>query len=266
MEMLREIRVRRCLTQQQMADKCRISRQRWSQIEAGLSLPPPEVAEELAEFGPIPSALDMFSGQQLRQWFLTVPYQLKLVNRDPWEKALRNWGYWIGKLGVDGRTRQWMMGMLESESALEAYGWFQVAALNGRPQIYNPHEAGFGLHPVVDRLDRLLGERRLPGLYGQTEGIRFVAWPQISLRLRSIFRLDGLIWLRKGVKGAWAMLEFNGPTHETEYDKTRKALLGLPDITVTESDIKALRVAAIFRKQAQKILELGNASTGVSGC
>ncbi|MBT9583348.1 helix-turn-helix transcriptional regulator [bacterium] len=104
--MLREIRVRRCLTQQQMADKCGISRQRWSQIEAGLSLPPEEVAEELAAFGPIPSALDMFSGQQLRKWFLTAPYPLKLVNRDPWEKALRNWGYWIGKLGVDGRTQQ----------------------------------------------------------------------------------------------------------------------------------------------------------------
>jgi DNA-binding XRE family transcriptional regulator len=252
MGFLKELRLRLGATMQQMADRCQVSRQHWSDIEAGRVLPTPEVAGHLSCFGLVPCTNDTLSARQLRTWETGCPYNLERVNPEPWDRAIRNWGY---RLDLDGRIREWLMTMIVSESGLESCGWFQLAALNARPLIENPHTLGYRELPIMDRQGKVLGERCLPGICGNWGGLRFMAWPQVSLRPGNVtYRADGLLWLREGKRSAWGVLEFDGPTHNLPWDAERKRLLGMAEIRFSHDEVKGFRVGQRFREQAQGVL------------
>lgn len=202
---LREIRKQLCATQQEMADLCQVSRQYWCDLKAGQFLPSAAVAAKLEEHGTFPSLQDTFSARQARLWFETFPYQVTRVNRQPWERALSNWAYPLSRMRMAERTRQWMVTMINCDSALEAYGWLQIAAMGALPQIHNPDELGFREQPIVDQDGKVLGERCLPGICGEFEGLRYMIWPQVNLRPKTTtFRPDGWYGYARAASGRGA--------------------------------------------------------------
>jgi len=214
--------------------------------------------EQRTQVGPVPSLADVFSAQKRRQWLPGLqPYELEPAHPEPWHRAAKNWHYPISQLGIEPRTRKWMERWMACESAIESYGWLQLASLGGRPQIHNPHQLGFRELPIMDGQGKALGERRLAGLCGEHKGIRFLAWPQVHLRPGSVtYRADGLVWMRYGQRVVWAILEFDGPLHRPEDDEFRESQLGLPPIRITHGQVTRLQVTATFLRKALEILKI----------
>jgi len=122
-----------------------------------------------------------------------------------------------------------------------------------RPQISNPHVLGFRAWPIVDAEGQLLGERKLAGLMGRLQGLQYVLWPQVLLRPQTLtFRVDGLVFLRRGRRTVWCIVEFDGPGHRPEQDRFRAAQLKLPEIRVGWSEVA--QTVEIFQKGAMDLL------------
>ncbi|MBT9589209.1 helix-turn-helix transcriptional regulator [bacterium] len=262
MNLLKLVRTVLHLSQRQAAAQFKVSRQLWARTESGACLPSAELArclEEASQVGPLPSLDDVLSARERRQWVASArPYQLELAHPEPWRRAAKNWPYPISRLALEARTRQWMETLMVCDSAIEAYGWLQLASVGGRPQIDNPHELGFRDLPILDARGKVLGERRLAGLCGEHQGVRFMVWPQVHLRPASVtYRTDGLLWLRYQQRTAWAMLEFDGPRHRREDDEFRERELALPPLRITHREVTQLKVTTIFLRRAREILKVG---------
>lgn len=259
---LRQMREALNLSQQQMARRFGVSRQRWCDLEVGVRLPSCELARQLEAAlppEPCPCVGDTLTFAQQRQLVSPRRYEISPVNVEKWLKAKESWAYPISQLQLGPRMRQWMESTFHLDSSVEAYGWYQLATLKARPLLHNPHELGFRAHPIVDNLGRALGERRLPGLYGQHDGLHFLVWPQVNLRPPNspTLRPDGLVWLRKGRKCAWSILEFDGRGHNADNDAYRDSVLRLPPIRFDEDQhIRTLQVARRFIAQSYEKLGL----------
>ena len=270
MNLLKLVRKVLHLSQRQAAAQFKVSRQLWGQAEGGFCLPSAELAgclEEASQVGPIPSLADVFSAQKRRQWVADIrPYDLEMAHPEQWRRAAKNWRYPISRLDIESRTRKWMEKLMVCDSAIESYGWLQLASLGGRPQIHNPHQLGFRDLPIMDARGKALGERRLAGLCGERDEIRFLVWPQVHLRPASVtYTVDGLVWLRYQQRTAWAMMEFDGPRHRLEDDKFRESELGLTPIRVTHKQVEQFKVTTIFLRRAREILKLVGPVGGYTG-
>lgn len=201
MNLLKLVRKVLHLNQQQAAQKFEVSRQLWAYIESDSCLPSAKLAASLTEaVGLVPHQDEVLSGREIRVLIQDLrPYEFELAHPEPWHRAAKNWAYPISRLELDPRTRPWMEKLMVCQSAIEAYGWLQLAGLKGRPQISNPHELGFRELPITDGRGKALGERRLAGLRGEHLGLRFLTWPQVHLRPGSVtYAVDGLVWIRWG--------------------------------------------------------------------
>lgn len=253
MELYRKLRQQLQLTQGQMAERLGLSRQFWGQLETGKALLGRERARELEPvLGPLPTMADTLSNQEQRGWSPLYPYELACVSGEPWRRALRNWGYPISQLGLDARTQAWMVQLLPCDSAVEAYGWLQLAALEARPLLHNPHQLGFRDQPIVDGQGKALGERYLPGLYGGHGEVKFMVWPQVRLRPgNTTFRVDGLVSLKVSGVVFWAILEFDGRGHNYEGDDVRRELLRMREIRISQDQVERRQVGCSFCAQAR---------------
>lgn len=256
MSIFREIREGLRLSQAEMADKLGISRQYWQRVEAGSALLGDEVGRLLeSEVGALPLSGDGLRPQQVRDWTLIRPTQFILANQEPWQRAVSNWGYGISRLELPARLKDWMARLFPCDSALECFGWMQLATLKAGPLLDNPHFLGFRALPIVDQFGRALGERKLPGLYGSFDSFKFLVWPQVGLRPgRATFKADGLVWLKKARCGVWAVLEYDGSGHDHSRDKMRRSWLKLDEIRIGEPVVLAGRAAESFCLQARTLL------------
>lgn len=256
MSIFREIREGLRLSQAEMAEKLGISRQFWQRVESGRALLGDEAGRLLeSEFGALPLASDGLSPQQIRDWTLTRATQLIGANQEPWRRAESNWGYGISRLDLPRRLKDWMARLFPCDSALECFGWLQLATLKARPLLENPHFLGFRALPIVDQFGRALGERKLPGLYGSFDSFKFLVWPQVGIRPgRATFRADGLVLVKRARCGLWAVLEYDGSGHDHSRDEMRRSWLKLDEIRLGEPVVLAGRAAESFCLQARTLL------------
>jgi len=235
------------LTQQEMADRCGLSRLVWRAMEVGASLPTPAQARQIeAVCGfPVPSSHDLISPQDLRNWFGRRRFAFAPVNPEPWQRVRRN--PQIDKEDACRYTLEWAQRLLPCDSALEAHGWLQFIQFGARPLLANPHELGCEWHPIVDHLGKALGCRSLPGLQGRIDSFRYAVWPQVSLRTSALtLRLDGLLWLGMGAKSTWTGLEYDGRGHNSKNDLYRNQCLGKEVMRFSYQEIEELQVERLF--------------------
>ncbi len=63
-------------------------------------------------------------------------------------------------------------------------------------------------------------------------------FPQVRVRTSAQpYRMDLLACIRVGMRLVWLNVEFDGPFHETGYDRKRQAFIGLPRVRITEEDV-----------------------------
>lgn len=261
MNIYRQVRKEKNLSQVQIAESCGMSRFNWHCIEVGKQLPRREQLEKIGTG--LPCREDRLSARELRLWTRSHPFQIEAVNPEPWIRARKHWAYRIDSFGLSPELLQWIEKLFLCDSGVEAYGWVQLACLEGRRQISNPHELGFDRHPIVLKSGIALGSQQFAGLQGRQDGLDFLVWPQVWLRTPSVtFRVDGLLILRRGKRSMWAILEFDGFGHEPDRDQFRRESLGLPEIRLTSEDVKSLRVAESFVCQAISKSLLGDSSLG----
>ena len=243
------------LTQQEMADRCGLSRYVWRALEAGLSLPTPAQAGQIeAVCGhPIPSSHDLLSPQEIRNWFRRRRFALAPFNPEPWQRMRRNPR--VDKESACRYTLEWAERLLPCDSALEAQTWLEFILLGARPLLANPHELGCEWHPIVDHLGKALGCRYLPGLQGRYANLRYAIWPQVNLRTAALtLRVDGLLWARIGTKSTWETLEIDGGGHDSRKDAYRNKCLGKEALRFSQEQVDQLQVKRLFLQGCQKAL------------
>ena len=242
MNWLQHARELKNLNQSRLADQTTISRTRICKIENGTALPTRAQSEALAkELGltGVPCSDDLVSDRQMQSLHKRRPYELELHNPERWKVALTAWATRIGRLKLPARTLGWMRILVRVDSAVEAFFWMLLAAAGGEVLLANPHNMGFRLQPIVDSKGLCLGERVLPCMYLEKNGKKMWIWPQVNLRPKDIaYRVDALILIIQGDSRRWVILELDGQGHNPTRDLYRQEQLGMPEIRITEKQIK----------------------------
>lgn len=256
----RQLRLSLKLTQGQMAEACGLSRSAWQMIEYAVFLPSEEVALRICELSgleAVPSVVHCFSNREMRSWTRTRPFELRRVNPEPWIRAHERCFHMTEFYRkITPRTVAWMEQMLPCHSMPEAFTWLQFAFLGGTPMFGSPPDFGFRHLSVMDPEGRALGERQLPGLQGEYQGLRYLVWPQVGLRPRSAtFWVDGLMLLDQGREWRWSTLELDAAGHDPSRDPVRRKLLGMDEIRVSGEEIERLEALPRILEQAQVLLK-----------
>lgn len=85
----------------------------------------------------------------------------------------------------------------------------------------------------------VVGDRLWPVLVFK-EPFLCALFPQVRVRTPiQDYRMDLLACIRVGDRLVWLNVEIDGPEHDSEYDLTREAAIGLPRVKVTREDIRA---------------------------
>lgn len=254
-----EIRKLLNYTPRQMAESYSLRPQTLHDLEQGRSLPAPELLEKLeTELGldGLPCTDYLISGREAQKWRRGAAYALQLVNPESWIKAEKRWSELLERLGVSRLMRRWLRRFVASDSALEVLGLYQLATLESRPMLANPHDLDFRGQPVVDAFGKALGTRVVPGFAGSRGNLRFLLWPQVSLRTSAAtYRVDALVLVRMGTKVCWCVLEFDGPHHRLENDLFRQSALDLPHIRFSAEEVTAMGVTGKFLEAVAKLLK-----------
>ena len=167
------------------------------------------------------------------------PFDFEIYSQERWNLALSKWSYLIARLPVDMRVLGWMKLLIRVDSQLEALVWILLVAAGCKVFLGSPSSYGFRQHSAVDSRGEGLGERLLPGLYYEGNGVSFWLWPQVSLRPTTIaYRPDALMLFLEGSTRKWPVFEIDGGGHRNEKDEFRNEQLKMPEIRVTEDEIK----------------------------
>ena len=238
------------LAQAEVARRCGMSRQRLCLIEGGRALPTQKQAVLLAGalgLGAVPCVEDIRSDKKVGR---LRPYTFDPVNQERWNSAGKFWERLFRKLPA-GRLA-WMRNMLRVDSAIEALAWILLALAGATPFVGNPHQWGFRLHPLVDGLGLCLGERVLPGLHYEKDGVAFWLWPQVNLRPKDVtFRVDALMLFIEGDKCRWLIVEIDGDGHVSINDLFRQEQLKMGEVRILGDDIKARRMLELLIQKAR---------------
>lgn len=253
MSYLQQARDERELTQTEVSLRTGISRTQLQRLEAGQVVASPEQAAALRQLYGIEllESKHVVEGSEIRRRAGLNPYLLNHVDPQPWKTARATWG---GKAKLTSEVWNWLSQFLPADSARECFGLVQCALAGAKPFLGNPHQWGFDRLVVVDRQGKLLGARVLPGLCYSKDDVDLVIWPQVCLRIddRHCYRVDGLIFFRKGRKRYWLTLEFDCEGHNFNRDAYRKVKIGMPEIRITGEDIKLRQVFPLLLKRAQE--------------
>ena len=253
MRWIRDKRIKLNLSQAEVARRCGMSRQRLCMIEGGKALPTRSQAVLLAGtlgLGSVPCIEDLPSDKKMASSGRLRPYTFEPVNQERWDSAVKFWGHRFRRL-PPGRLA-WMRNMLRVDSAIEALAWILLCLAGAIPFVGNPHQWGFRGHPLVDGLGQCLGERVLPGLYYEKEGVAFWLWPQINLRPKEVaFRVDALMLFVEGGRYRWLVVEIDGDGHVSKKDQFRQEQLKMGEVRIEGKDIKALRMLELLMQKAR---------------
>lgn len=122
-----------------------------------------------------------------------------------------------------------------TDSRIEALHLLAFCCAGAHPATLPPARMGCGPIDIYDwKSKRYVGHCRMRALALEELGFTVVLWPQVPVRVKDKdgkthhFRVDGLAGLL-GPKGpVWAVVEVDGDGHDSEGDRGRSHLLGLP--------------------------------------
>ena len=241
MSYLKELREARGWSQDEAATRIGMNRQYLIRLEQGRALPTAAQAQRMARCYEAPVSCDamMVSGRRLCDRADLRPYRLEAVNRAPWRAAQKFWGGRMAKANLNPQVWEWMCHHLSGESSHECYFWGQMQCAGAESFLGNPLVWGFDQHVLVDRLDKLLGVRILPGLAYKRGDLEIVFWPQVSVRTeKHTFRVDALLFVRKGKKRFWMILEIDGAGHDASGDAYRSQQLQMLEVRLSGEEIR----------------------------
>ena len=255
MNLLRIARIEKNLSQAELALRCGMSRQRLCKIENGRQLPTRAQSEALSKelgIGALPCSEDLFGERQMERVRNRRPFEFELYSQERWKLALRKWSYLIARLGVDLRALSWMRLLIRVDSQLEALVWILLVAAGCKVFLGSPSSYGFRQHLAVDSRGEGLGERLLPGLYYEGNGVSFWLWPQVSLRPSTIaYRPDALMLFLEGSTRKWLVFEIDGGGHRKDKDEFRNEQLKMAEVRVTEQEIKGRDLLNLLIERAR---------------
>jgi len=236
--MFKKLRKEKACSQAEMARLCGVSVVTWRRWEMGEFIPTRERLELLAR-AELPCQEFLLTATEARQWGSRFPFELATTNSLNWKRAFQFWLRPIARLGLNPSLVDWLKLTFPCDSALEAFGWLQLAVAHAEPLLANPHFLGFRHHPIVDAHGKALGERLLAGLRLRWESSRMLVWPQVPMLVDGkSFRCDGLVLLRHNRHSQWRSLEFDGAGHDFSKDDYRRMQLGLREIRISGDEIK----------------------------
>lgn len=254
MSYLRQIREARGWSQGEAATNIGMNRQYLIRLEQGRALPTAAQALKMAScYGaPVSSEAMMVSGRRLCDRAGSRPFSLEAVNPEPWRAAQKYWGGRMASEGLDPLVWEWMCHHLPGESSHECYLWGQVQCAGAQPFLGSPLMWGFDQHVLVDRLGKLLGVRILPGLIYQQGDLEVILWPQVSLRTdKHTFRVDALVFVRKGRKRFWPIVEVDGSGHNSTGDAYRSGQLQMMEVRLSGEEVRGGKA---FRLLMERLL------------
>lgn len=251
--------VRRSLNknQQEMAQACGIGRSTWQLIEYGALLPSRTVADIIRELTGVvvPCEDQCLKAAERRKWRRQRPYEFGAADADMWTRVHRHCESMTCLYENIGPAQvAWMEQLLQIGSVTEGFHLLQLAHQGGKPFLDSPHELGYRTQPLVDAQGLVLGERRLPGLRGLLGDVRYLLWPQISIRPRlATFRVDALMLLSWKGRSLWCSKEVDGPLHDAEQDRKRRETLKLPEIRLTVAEVDRFQSVSRMSEEALKL-------------
>jgi DNA-binding XRE family transcriptional regulator len=250
------------LSQAGLASACGVGRQCISAIESGLYLPSPELAGQLKTILNYPGLSDstqILTSKEIRAFAVRRPFEMPLVNREPWQRTQRSYPHQIRALGLPDNKRAWVENHLEAETALEGVGTLSLAALPSTTGVWaSPQELAYRLHCVIDHHGQALGERLLPALRWTETEFDCLLWFQIRLLSgNGLFRPDALALIKTPEAVFWRDLEMDGPHHRSaeqiNWDHQRQLRSGLECIRVDSQTILKLGLAARLRAEFSRL-------------
>jgi hypothetical protein len=251
MSYLRRAREKRNKSPISAASESKVSRAVLQRLEAGQLLASPEQAELLRDYYrmPVLEARHFIEPSEVRRITSVAPFVVDPVNPVPWNVAWESWGR---SMKLDLEVWEWMREFLPADSACECRGWCQCVVAGARPFLGNPHQWGFDSHALVDRQSRLLGPRVLPGLCYREGELDVAVWPQVCVRVddRHCYRVDGLVFFRRGRQRYWLILEFDGDGHNFKSDAYRLTKIGLPEVRISGAEVREGRTFPLLLERA----------------
>ena len=245
-----QLRKERNLSQAQLAAPCKVGRQCISDLESGLYLPSPalvaDLQRELKAEG-LSDTSQILSPREIRRFIIPRPFELPLVDQEPWRRMHKSYGKIVASLGLSSQMSRWIERNLPADCATEGVGLFSVAAQGATGVWASPPQLGYRGNSLLDSQGNALGERLLPGLRWNTKDFDVILWPQPRLLgPHGTFRPDGLILARVKAGVFWRGMEVDGPLHRTAerstWDLERERLLGLELIRFSSESVLNLEM------------------------
>ena len=248
MNIIRQRRLDLGLSQEQLAIKCAVPRQRISEYERGVALPDRETSNRISQEIGVKVLLDQ--GHILKPGKTNLcairRYEMREPKREIWTRAFVRWREQIQVAKLPERVLAWLEQYVPADSVTEAATDLQMIMGGAVCRLANPHAWGFRRQTIVDDRGMALGERRLPCFHWLRDGMECILWPQVNLRPADItFRVDFLVLVRYGSKIMWCILEVDGSGHRFENDAFRNQQLGLTDIRLSHQEVTNWRVARL---------------------
>ena len=241
---MKEKRLTLGLTQRQAAQRCGISRERWSNLERGYRAPnkaeqrilfallglgdcfvaPPEVMRRLRN-----SARTMapnrkpFLPHQDRPTFVRFRASSRLY------PELTTLLLSLVKARSDFTLCEYVCHKISCDSSLESLFLLYLLALGAKPGFYAPAHLGRTPHPIVDDRGRQeVDVCTRPCLMIDQKYYFF----QVSFSVSRVVRVDVLRW-----NEGWSVIELNGTGHDDRLDPWKEQAINLPTTCLTESEV-----------------------------
>ena len=241
----------------QLADLSGASRSTLWRIEQGICLPDPLSAAKLRELLALPGLPDSSQILGSRAVQSSASFDFPRPNQSNWERMEKSFSHQIRQLRVPQTILDWMKECLSSDSPRECLALCGLAADGATPQLSNPHMLGYRRCCITDREGLALGERMLPGLQWNIDGVPVLMWPQVSfLTAYGTYRSDLLM----AVQGQWPTAEIDAKPPDPEYERYRSLALGNEPFRYTNEDVRKLQFVGMLREALREKLNLSKAA------
>lgn len=237
MRPLEEARRSLGLSLRELAQRLRVSHQCLREIERGLRLPGPQLAQQIRqECGldlPPREAGNLDSLKSLAQ---PAAFALARADARVWQACLKRYAYELDCLRPAPHIPDWLPHYLRIDSGLEVLSWCSLLSDGAEAGLSSPHELGFRHHSLLAEDGLPLGPRRMVHLYFEDHGL--CLWPQASLQVGSHkFRLDALVLGQVRGQPIWGDFEIDGEGHGGNWDEARARALQLPEVRVNRQEV-----------------------------
>jgi len=198
-----------------------------------------------------------------------LPWDEHFVCVDPWKAEVDPGQTWAavgpGYEDIYRQLRPTMvpppsfLELVRVDSSLESLGWTQLCEGGARPILARPVLFGFPRYPLVDARGWALGTSCRAAFTKQCDPMRWILWPQITVRLADgAIRPDGLlVCILPGGSKVWAFVQIDGGSHrEKRYDDRQDARSEIPVLRFGSSAIMGLQFAESLDRRLRELAGL----------